>query len=374
MRYSMHQAFRDEPFAPMERTEFSVHDIARENMSESIDAVAELPAQASASTILACIGCTQRLRLPLGRGLLEVACPTCKGSWYWHSTEADEIGSVDDLAPGTHLVTPRTGYSHHGLYVGGGHVVHYAGLSDGLKAAPVALATLAEFCGSRDFFVKEHPTRRFSATESIARAKSRLGESHYHVATNNCEHFCEWAIHGDHDSAQVDKAAGATGPSAGTIAGLAARGIVASAGAVTGLSGPGIMSGLATVGSAVGGGAVAGLGILGAAPGLAMASLVNNTLLADNEAHDDDERKSRSIGRAASYAGAASGAAGSIAAVSALGTAGLSGAGITSGLAAIGGTVGGGMAAGVTIATAAPALVAVAAGYGIYKLVKWARN
>ena len=85
-----------------------------------------------------------------------------------------------------------------------------------------------------------------------------------------------------------------------------------------------------------------------------------------------DERTSRSIGRKASYAGVAAGTLGSIGAVSASGSvAGLSAAGISTGLAAIGGTVGGGMAAGVVITTAAPMAVAVAAGYGIYKLSQW---
>jgi len=31
------------------------------------------------------------------------------------------------LVPGAHVVSPRTGHSHHGVYVGGGQVVHYRG-------------------------------------------------------------------------------------------------------------------------------------------------------------------------------------------------------------------------------------------------------
>ena len=107
------------------------------------------------------------------------------------------------------------------------------------------------------------------------------------------------------------------------------------------------MSGLATIGGTVGAGAVGGLGILGGAGGLAAASLVNNTLLKDDASLNNNERSSRSMGRKASYAGAAAGTAGSIAAVAAVGVPGLSAVGITTGLAAIGSTVGGGMAAGV---------------------------
>jgi len=67
-------------------------------------------------------------------------------------------------------------------------------------------------------------------------------------------------------------------------------------------------------------------------------------------------------------AGGVVGAGGALATVSGAGTvAGLGATGITSGLAAIGGTVGGGMAAGLLVTAAAP--LAVGAGfYGLYKL------
>jgi hypothetical protein len=58
------------------------------------------------------------------------------------------------------------------------------------------------------------------------------------------------------------------------------------------------------------------------------------------------------------------------AAVAALGSAGLSAAGISSGLAALGALVGGGMAAGVTVAAALP-LAGVGIGYGIIRAVKY---
>src|SRR5215467_9598323 len=33
----------------------------------------------------------------------------------------------------SHIVTPRRGYLHHGIYVGDGKIVHYAGLAYGLQ-------------------------------------------------------------------------------------------------------------------------------------------------------------------------------------------------------------------------------------------------
>src|SRR5690349_5421032 len=36
-----------------------------------------------------------------------------------------------------HLVTPRRGYTHHGLYVGQGRIIHYAGLAGRLRRGVV---------------------------------------------------------------------------------------------------------------------------------------------------------------------------------------------------------------------------------------------
>jgi hypothetical protein len=40
--------------------------------------------------------------------------------------------------------------------------------------------------------------------EVVRRARMRLGENRYNVLTNNCEHFCEWRVRGEHRSYQVD--------------------------------------------------------------------------------------------------------------------------------------------------------------------------
>ena len=34
---------------------------------------------------------------------------------------------IGELAPGTELIVDQRGYKHHGIYVGGGQVVHYRG-------------------------------------------------------------------------------------------------------------------------------------------------------------------------------------------------------------------------------------------------------
>ena len=78
---------------------------------------------------------------------------------------------------------------------------------------------------------------------------------------------------------------------------------------------------------------------------------------------DDDDKA-----KAAGLAGSSLGVAGSVGTVSAVGTVGGLGAtGISSGLAAVGGVVGGGMATGLVITAAAP----IAAGAACYGLYKW---
>jgi hypothetical protein len=275
---------------------------------------------------------------------------------------------TNQLTLGSHLVSTRNGYDHHGIYAGEDRVIHYSGLSDGMEAGPVQEVPLAEFARGRGYTVKHHANPKFGPAEIVQRARTKIGENSYSVFSNNCEHFCEWCINDIHRSHQVEKAVVLANSGGSGLAGIVAPVVVASSGSVAGLSGAGVMSGLASTGGVVGGGAVAGIGILAAAPALAMTSLMNSTVLADNAALPQHEREARSAGRAAGYVGAAAGTAGSIGAVSAMGTvAGLSGAGIASGLAAVGGVVGGGMTAGVVVVAAAPVAVAAAVGWLFYK-------
>src|ERR1700691_3119716 len=50
---------------------------------------------------------------------------------------------------GAHMVTPRRGYTHHGIFVGGGTVVQYGGLSWGLRRGPVEEVPLSQFSHGR---------------------------------------------------------------------------------------------------------------------------------------------------------------------------------------------------------------------------------
>jgi len=109
---------------------------------------------------------------------------------------------------GAHIVTPRRGYTHHGIYVGGGRVVQYGGLSWGLRRGPVEEVPLSQFSQGRAVWVRLTESRWFDQHEVVRRARLRLGEDRYGLLTNNCEHFCEWCVRGQHRSYQVDERIG----------------------------------------------------------------------------------------------------------------------------------------------------------------------
>ena len=105
---------------------------------------------------------------------------------------------------GAHVVTPRRGYLHHGIYVGDGNVVHYAGLAHGLQRGPVEEISLVRFSRGRPVWIKSGASTSFEPREVIRRARSRVGEDCYRLLTNNCEHFCEWCLRGKPRSYQVE--------------------------------------------------------------------------------------------------------------------------------------------------------------------------
>jgi hypothetical protein len=105
---------------------------------------------------------------------------------------------------GSHLVTLRRGYLHHGIYVGRGKVVHYAGLANGLRRGPVEEVPVARFARGRPVWVTAGSAPDFDCGEVIRRALSRVGEDCYRLLTNNCEHFCDWCLRGEPRSFQVE--------------------------------------------------------------------------------------------------------------------------------------------------------------------------
>jgi len=113
--------------------------------------------------------------------------------------------ALADFPLGAHLVTPRRGYVHHGIYVGEGRVVHYSGLSRSLRRGAVEEVTLAQFAGGRPVAIRSSTSPVFAPSIVVERARSRLGEDRYRIATNNCEHFCTWCLQGEGRSDQIDR-------------------------------------------------------------------------------------------------------------------------------------------------------------------------
>ncbi len=134
--------------------------------------------------------------------------PTDQGRPFCHTSgHVDpewQLVAEQEPAPGSHLVTPRRGYLHHGIYIGGGTVVHYAGLAYGLRRAPVEQVSLARFARGQLVWVRPNSQRDFARREVIRRALSRVGENCYRLLTNNCEHFCEWCLRDEPRSFQVE--------------------------------------------------------------------------------------------------------------------------------------------------------------------------
>lgn len=104
---------------------------------------------------------------------------------------------------GAHLATSRLWYTHHGIYIGTGKVVHYSGLSRYWRSGPVEEVTLSDFVSGHSVWIVDHAQSTYSANVIVGRARSRVGEHDYRLLTNNCEHFCNWCVIGLSQSAQI---------------------------------------------------------------------------------------------------------------------------------------------------------------------------
>jgi len=119
------------------------------------------------------------------------------GDWLLAGNEEPELGA--------HLVTPRLGYAHHGVYVGGGAVVHYAAFAKFWRRGPVEEISLRRFAHRHSLWVRPPRPTRLPSVEIVRRARSRLGENRYRFFSNNCEHLTEWCVNGEHRSLQVER-------------------------------------------------------------------------------------------------------------------------------------------------------------------------
>jgi hypothetical protein len=123
------------------------------------------------------------------------------------------------MARGDHIYVYRFGYSHHGIDLGNGEVIHFdydpdRWLTGKLSPArPPAVRQVArhEFAQDRPIIVRRYPAPD-DPELVVDRAQSRLGESGYDLFFNNCEHFAVWCKTGRARSTQVEDFIDATVP------------------------------------------------------------------------------------------------------------------------------------------------------------------
>ena len=108
--------------------------------------------------------------------------------------------NAEELLPGSRLIVRRRAYFHHGIYVGNGRMIHYAGWFRGMRGL-VEEVTLEQFTEGHGYCIGRMPPDRRAGEDIVRRARSRLGERRYHLLRNNCEHFCNWCQLGECRSA-----------------------------------------------------------------------------------------------------------------------------------------------------------------------------
>jgi hypothetical protein len=127
---------------------------------------------------------------------------------FQYAFQGRTVRLLGDAEPpvGAHLVTPWRGFAHHGVYLGGGRVIHYNARVYRLRRRPVEETDMSGFAEGRPVFLVDHADAVYATDEVLRRARSRLGEDRYHLLDNNCEHLVEWCLHGAARSFQVESA------------------------------------------------------------------------------------------------------------------------------------------------------------------------
>ena len=115
---------------------------------------------------------------------------------------------MEQLPPGSHLSVSRGFYNHDGIYIGNNQVIHYSGFAEAFNKGCIEQTTLEKFLGGRDqFTVVNYPSNKvlYTNQQIVERAYRCLGEDHYNLVFNNCEHFACWCVTGEKRSEQVRK-------------------------------------------------------------------------------------------------------------------------------------------------------------------------
>ncbi len=80
-------------------------------------------------------------------------------------------------------------YSHHGVYIGDGRVIHFSGEPFDMANASICETTIEDFLNGGVPRVVLHGDEQLAADVVVQNASKRLGETGYRLTANNCEHF-----------------------------------------------------------------------------------------------------------------------------------------------------------------------------------------
>ncbi|XP_046560867.1 phospholipase A and acyltransferase 3-like [Haliotis rubra] len=120
---------------------------------------------------------------------------------------------LSSLEPGDQVEFGRVLYSHWGVYIGDGFVIHLASL-DGESFRKTEKAVVrrdkiqdvAKKCkmNKNNSKGRRYRLKTFSKSEIVERAKSQLGRKGYNMLASNCEHFVSWCCYDIEISDQVN--------------------------------------------------------------------------------------------------------------------------------------------------------------------------
>jgi hypothetical protein len=121
------------------------------------------------------------------------------------------------MARGDHIkVTRRNGlYSHHGIDMGDGTVIHFSGEPFQREKATICRVSMVEFLAGGRLVVVNYRGGVLTPEEVAANAETALARQKYCLWRNNCEHFATGCKTGRRRSRQVRRvmhlAAGSAG-------------------------------------------------------------------------------------------------------------------------------------------------------------------
>jgi predicted Fe-Mo cluster-binding NifX family protein len=115
-------------------------------------------------------------------------------------------GRLELVLPGDHIYVKQNGrfYTHHGIYIGEGKVVHLAGAIREKVNPKVHKTDFSRFLKGGKLRRRDYK-ERLPDCETIRIAKEHLSDKSYSMIWNNCEHFATYCATGKKKSRQVKR-------------------------------------------------------------------------------------------------------------------------------------------------------------------------